>query len=334
MRARVIRLAVLVVALAVGAAACGKYSISNIRSLKAFQDANALYKKGEYSRAAQRYTDAVTLNPDLGFAYFFLGNSYDNLYKPGRRGEPENDANLPKAAENYRLAVEKLSNSTDPKEQEIRKLSFEYLIAVYGPEKLNDFTKAEPVAKELIAIAPNEPTGYQTLGRMYEDVGRYDEAEQMLQKAISLRPNEALGYMLLAGYYNRQGEFEKTIDAWKARAKAEPNNPEAWHTIGVYYFDKLHRDTNFVKTQRDKAMAYTLDGIEAENKALSLNGEYFEALTYKNILLRQQALLEKDPAKQKQLIQDADVLKAKAEELQKKQNATAAGQSPQRGRGR
>src|SRR4029450_7952577 len=83
MRARIIRLAVLVVAVAVGAAACGKYSISNIRSLKAFQDANALYKKGEYSRAAQRYTDAVTLNPDLGFAYFFLGNSYDNLYKPG-----------------------------------------------------------------------------------------------------------------------------------------------------------------------------------------------------------------------------------------------------------
>ena len=86
----------------VGAAGCGKYSISNIRSLKAFQDANALYKKGEYSRAALRYTDAVTLNPDLGFAYFFLGNSYDNLYKPGRRGEAENDANLPKAAENYR----------------------------------------------------------------------------------------------------------------------------------------------------------------------------------------------------------------------------------------
>jgi tetratricopeptide (TPR) repeat protein len=332
MRARFIQVAVFVISVSVAAAGCGKYSISNIRSLKAFQDANALYKKGEYSRAAVRYTDAVTLNPDLGFAYFFLGNSYDNLYKPGRRGEPENDANLPKAAENYRLAVEKLTGSTDPKEQEIRKLAFEYLIAVYGPEKLNDFSKAEPVARQLIAIDPNEPTGYQTLGRMYEDVGRYEEAEQMIQKAISLRPNDALGYMLLAGYYNRQGEFDKTIDAWKARAKAEPNNPEAWHTIAVYYFDKLHRDTAFVKQERDKALAYVLDGIESENKALSLNAEYFEALSYKNILLRQQALLEKDPAKQKQLIQEADVLKAKAEDLQKKQNAAAGG--AQRGRGK
>jgi tetratricopeptide (TPR) repeat protein len=336
MRARFVRLAVLVAAMSVGAAACGKYSISNIRSLKAFQDANALYKKGEYSRAAQRYTDAVTLNPDLGFAYFFLGNSYDNLYKPGRRGEPENDANLPKAAENYRLAVEKLSNSTDPKELEIRKLAFEYLIAAYGPDKLNDFSKAEPVAKQLIALDPNESTSYHLLGRMYEDVGRYEEAEQMLQKAISLRPNEALGYMLLAGYYNRQGQFDKTIEAWKTRAKAEPNNPEAWHTIAVYYFDKLHRDTTFVKENRQKALDYVLDGIDAENKALALNGQYFEALSYKNILLRQQALLEKDPAKIKQLIQEADVLKAKAEDLQKKQNAAAgaAGSPGQRGRGR
>ena len=333
MRARFIQVAVLVAAVSVGAAGCGKYSISNIRSLKAFQDANALYKKGEYSRAAARYTDAVTLNPELGFAYFFLGNSYDNLYKPGRRGEPENDANLPKAAENYRLAVEKLSASTDPKEKEIRKLAFEYLIAVYGPDKLNDFSKAEPVAKQLISLDPNEPTSYHLLGRMYEDVGRYEEAEEMLQKAISLRPNDALGYALLAGYYNRQGQFEKTIEAWKTRAKAEPSNPEAWHTIAVYYFEKVHRDTAWVKDNRAKALEYVIDGIESENKALALNAQYFEALSYKNILLRQQAYFEKDPAKQKQLLQEADVLKAKAEDLQKKQNA-AAGQAPQRGRGR
>jgi tetratricopeptide (TPR) repeat protein len=334
MRARFIQVAVLAAAVSVGAAGCGKYSISNIRSLKAFQDANALYKKGEYSRAAARYTDAVTLNPELGFAYFFLGNSYDNLYKPGRRGEPENDANLPKAAENYRLAVEKLSASTDPKEKEIRKLAFEYLIAVYGPDKLNDFSKAEPVAKQLISLDPNEPTSYHLLGRMYEDVGRYEEAEEMLQKAISLRPNDALGYALLAGYYNRQGQFEKTIEAWKTRAKAEPSNPEAWHTIAVYYFEKVHRDTAWVKDNRAKALEYVIDGIESENKALALNAQYFEALSYKNILLRQQAYFEKDPAKQKQLLQEADVLKTKAEDLQKKQNAAAGAGQPQRGRGR
>ena len=56
----------------VAVAGCGKYSISNIRSAKAFQDANLLYGKGDYRNAAPLYEKAVSLNPDLGFAYFFL----------------------------------------------------------------------------------------------------------------------------------------------------------------------------------------------------------------------------------------------------------------------
>ena len=104
-------MAVVVVALGVGAAGCGRYSISNIRSLKAFQDANNLYKKAEYKAAIERYEASVKFNPELGFAYFFLGNSYDNLYKPAKKGEPENDANLTKAAENYRTAIQKLATT-------------------------------------------------------------------------------------------------------------------------------------------------------------------------------------------------------------------------------
>ena len=56
-----------------------------------------------------------------------------------------------------------------------------------------------------------------------------------------------------------------------------------------------------------------------EDKALSLNPNYTEAMTYKNILLRLEALLEeKDPKKQKQLLHDADELRNKVIEMQKK----------------
>jgi tetratricopeptide (TPR) repeat protein len=324
MKARYTRLAVLMLALSVAGAGCGRYSISNIRSLKAFQDANALYKKAEYKQAIGEYERSIKFNPELGFAYFFLGNSYDNLYKPARKGEPENDANLGKAAENYRLAIQKLSGATDPKEIEIRKLTYEYLIAAYGPDKLNDFSKAEPIAKELIASEPNDPSNYQALGRLYEDQGRYDEAEAQFKKAVDLRPKDGLGYQLLAGFYNRQGNFDKTMEAWDLRAKAEPNNPEAWHTIGGFYQDKVFRDK---KLPAKVALDYTMRGLEAEDKALSLNPEYFEALSFKNILLRQQALFEKDPAKQKQLLNDADTYRNKALEVQKKQNQ-GAGATP------
>src|SRR6478672_10967418 len=91
-------------------AACGKYSINNLRATQAFQPANEQYKEAEWKSAIPEYPRAVTLNPHLGYAYFCLGNCYDNLYKPTTKGEPENDANLTKAVENYNLAINKLKN--------------------------------------------------------------------------------------------------------------------------------------------------------------------------------------------------------------------------------
>jgi tetratricopeptide (TPR) repeat protein len=206
-----------------------------------------------------------------------------------------------------------------------RKRSYEFLLAIYGPEKLNDFDKAEPVAKELIALDPNEPTSYQTLGKLYEDLGRYPEAETAFLKAVELKPNSPEGYERLAGYYNRQGQFEKTMAALAKRAENEPNNPEAFHYMATFYQEKVQKDLTITNAQR---MDYILKGIAADDRALQLNPEYAEAMIYKNILLHHEANAIKDPVKQQQLLKQAADLYAKGMELNKKQNATAA-----RGRG-
>jgi len=320
---------VLVFGLALTGSACGKYSINNLRALKAFQDANEKYQRAEYKAAVDDYERVVQLNPELGYAYFFLGNSYDNLFKPNKKGEPGNDENLTKAIANYRKAIDTLKGSTEPKAPEIRKLSYQYLIAAYGTDKLNDLDQALPVAQELIAMEPNEPTNYQALGKLYEDAGRYEEAEAQFKKAIDVRPNDALGYATLAGFYNRQGEFDKTMQAFETRAKMEPNNPEAWHTMAPYYSEKAMKD---FKLPKDKARAYVMRGIEVEDEALKLNPNYGEAMTYKNILLRQQALFEKDRAIQLKLIDEADRLKAKAEGLLKTKNDAAAAAAKAKGK--
>jgi len=317
MQLRLVRAVVVVAAFGVAAAGCGKYSISNIRSAKAFQDANKLYQKSDFEAAAARYEDAVKFNPDLGFAYFFLGHSYESMYKPGR-----DKATLDKAAQHYRTAITKLASATSDKEKEIRQRSFEYLIALHGPGKLDDFSRAEPVARELIALDPTDPGPYRMLAKLYEDQGRMAEAEALLLKSVEVRPSEAAaGYQLLAGFYNNQGLFDKTMDAWYKRAELEPNNAEAWHTIGVYFQDKVFNDKTL---PRAKALEMALKGIAAEDKALALNPEYFEALTYKNILLRHQALYERDPKLQKALGEEADRLRDRAMAIQKKQNAAAA----------
>ena len=47
--------------------------------------------------------------------YFYLGNSYDNMYRPARKGEPANDALMQKAVDNYKLASEKLTEESTPR---------------------------------------------------------------------------------------------------------------------------------------------------------------------------------------------------------------------------
>jgi tetratricopeptide (TPR) repeat protein len=317
MQLRFTRMVVLVAGLGFAAAGCGKYSISNIRSLKAFNDGIELYQKSDYRGASEAFEHAIQLNPDWGFSYFYLGNSYDKLYKPAK--------NLPKAVDNYRMAIQKLANSTEEKAPQFRKLSFEYLIAAYGADRLNDFPKAEETAKELIAAEPDNPGNYQALARLYTDQGRFDDAEAMLQKSIDVKPNDPVGYQLLAAFYNDQGDFQKMMDAFQKRADMEPNNPEAWHTMGTYYYDEALRDKRLTAAQ---AKDYVQKGLEAEDKALSLNNDYYDAIAFKSMLLKLSANFEKNGAKQKQLLSQADELAARAEDLHKEQQGAKAGGAP------
>ena len=305
---------VLVAGMSLAAAGCGQ--IGMLQARMAFKDANQLYSGQDYRGAAAKYEEAIAADPTLVNAYFFLGNSYDNLYRPARRGEPANDELLTKAVENYKKSA---SAEQDPK---IRQLALEYLVAAYGPDKLNDPAQQEPIVQEMIKLNPNEPTNYFALAKIYEDNGDYEAAEQTFLKAKEVRPQEPTVYTQLAGFYNRQGDFDKTIAALQERAQREPNNPEAHHLIATYYWDKVYRDFRLPDTEKRK---FIEAGISSEDKAIELKSDYFEAITYKNLLLRLQANVEKDPARQQALLKEADRLRDQAQELRKKQQAGAAG---------
>jgi tetratricopeptide (TPR) repeat protein len=310
----------LVLGLGVALAGCGK--MNEVRAMKAFKDGNKMYQANDYRAAVEHYEEAVQLDPEdninscggsPGCVHFYLGNSYDNIYRPTRKGEPNNDALLDKAIANYKLASEKIVD--DPK---MRTLALQYLVAAYGPEKLNDPTQAEPVVLDMIKLEPNEPTNYFVLAQIYSDSGEYELAEETYLKAKEVRPNDPMVYMRLAGFYNQQGDFDKTIEAVHQRTKIEPNNPEAFQTLATYYWDKAYRD--FRLSDKEK-MQYVQSGIQAVDRALNIKDDYMEAVAYKNLLLRLQANLETNPARQKQLLDEADKLRDRATELRKQKAA-------------
>jgi tetratricopeptide (TPR) repeat protein len=276
------------------------------------------YQAQNYPRAAELYEEALRSDPELVEAYFYLANSYDNQWKPSRKGEPANDAFMDKAVENYQLAADKLASATTDVQKTLGRRSLEYLQAAYGADKLNDPAKAEPIVQKMIQLEPGEPTNYFVLAKIYEDAGAYAEAEQMLLKAREVKPDDPVVYMNLAGYYNRQGQFDKTIDSLEQRAKVEPNNPEAFQTIAAYYWDETRGDATL---NDDQKREYVQKGLEAVDRALSIRADYVEAITFKGLLLRLQANLEKDPAKQQALIKEAVSLSDKANDLRKQKTA-------------
>jgi len=312
----------LVVAMmALGFVGCGK--VGELKAMKAFKAANAAYQQQDYKKAVPLYEEAIASAPETQAAhqaYFFLGNSYDQQFKPSKKGEADNDALLTKAVDNYAKAAETLSASNDPADKKLGKLSLEYLVAAYGADKLNDPSKAEPVLQKMIQAEPGEPTTYFQLAKLYEDAGVYDAAEKMYLAGKDAKPASSDGYMQVAGYYNRQGQFDKTIDALEQRAQREPNNPEAFYTISTFYWDKAFRDARLKEAEKKE---FVLKGIEAVDHAIQIKPDYAEALVYKGLLLRLEANLEKDPAKQKQLLQDADKLRDKANDLRKQKAAGA-----------
>jgi tetratricopeptide (TPR) repeat protein len=304
----------LFIGLSVTLAGCGY--LNQVRAMKAFKDGNKAYAASDWRVAIAKYEEATQLTANdttcewCPAVYFYLANSYDNMYRPARKGEAANDALMMKAVENYKLASEKLTEESVPK----RSLALEFLVATYGPDKLADPTQAEPVVQRMIQLAPNEPLNYFQLAKIYEDSGEYQLAEETYLKGRDAKPNDPTVYLTVAGYYNRQGDFDKLITNIRKNIELEPTNPEAHYRLATYSWDKASRD--FRLSDKEK-MTIILDGMASVNKALEIKPDYVEAMTYKGLLLRTQALIEKDPKKQQELIREGTALGDKANAMRK-----------------
>lgn len=305
----------LAIVLGVALSGCGYFD--GLQGKMAFRDANGLYQAQDYRGAAEMYEETLAEDPSLTAAYFYLANSYDNLYRPTRRGEPENDMLLDKAIENYRKSGEL---EQDPA---LRQLALEYLVNAYGPDKMNDPDAAEPILQQMITANPTESANYFVLSRVYEDLGEYDSAESVLLDARAANSQDVGVLMQMAGYYGRLGEFEKAIEALQSRIVLEPNNPEAHQTLAAYYWDEVYRDFGLTD---DEKSTYLEAGVLSADKAIELKGDYIEALTYKGLLLRLQAELETDRDAFEALLEEANALRDLAQDLQNQALEAPAGE--------
>ena len=86
--------AMLALTISVGCAQVGQ-----VQAKRSFKAANAAYQAQDYKKAATLYEETLKEDPNLSVAYFCLGNSLDNMYRPSKQGDPANQALLTRAVE-------------------------------------------------------------------------------------------------------------------------------------------------------------------------------------------------------------------------------------------
>jgi len=176
-----------------------------------------------------------------------------------------------------------------------------------GPE-----TVKEIELKRAIEADGSQKTVYFQLGVMQEARGARREADATWAMLRGRFPNDPEMLGTLARMYSWAGRFDDAVSALKEAATLDPTNPERHQMLATFYWEKASKDKTLAPTQ---VLTYVKAGIAATEQALTYDPDYAPALTFKSVLLRTQANLETDPAKQQALLAEAEPLQARALEL-------------------
>jgi protein TonB len=176
----------------------------------------------------------------------------------------------------------------------------------------------EATLKQQIQLNPKDLANYFVLASLYEKTGDLARAGDTFQAAVRAVPGDPNGYLQLANFLNRHGDFSKAIDALSTWSNADPGDPVPLYTMSAFYWEKAYRDATLTDGQKRD---YVDRGLQAADQAIAMNPEYMEALVYKNLLLRSQALLESDLTVQQALIAGADKLRQRAIEVRNARQA-------------
>jgi tetratricopeptide (TPR) repeat protein len=166
---------------------------------------------------------------------------------------------------------------------------------------------------------------------------------EAFQQVIDLdKANPNVNAMVsIASLYYQLNDTEKSKEWCRNILQVDPKNAEALYRIAVIDYDAANKKSGMqgenvsLLSPEEKAVCLKniQEGLAALEQAISIKPDYFDAMEYQNLLLREQAKFELDEKAKAELLTKADViaqkslvlrLKAQEEEAKKpKKIATA-----------
>lgn len=228
------------------------------------------------------------------------------------------------ALEHYRKARE-IDSKNFP---DLNRMIGYSLIGLYVPEdtSANNVKYVDAAIQELrqyLKLKPDDLIAREALINLYLNADRTTDAINYFVEWLKTHGNDLDAVRSVAQLYAKQGNFNESLNWYEKITLLDSKNPEAYYVYGVVCYEKVAKNPPADMAER---IAIIEKGKVALARATQINPDYFEALVYHNLLLRQQALVETDPLKQQALIVEADQVRAKAVEVNNKRKAAAAAQ--------
>jgi tetratricopeptide (TPR) repeat protein len=208
----------------------------------------------------------------------------------------------------------------DPKETKLHKHIGIAYMGMYQPgskhpKDLEYAQKAIDNLKQYAEAYPQDTKSLEYLVSMYLSTERFDDAIAFYQNELLKRnPKDAKAMQSLAMLYFKKGDFDNGVGWLKKRLEIEGNNPEVYYLIGVQAWDRSYNFPDLDPALRAKIVD---EGLQSLNKAVELKPDYFEAVSYINLLYREKAKMETDPAKKQEYTDTANKYLQQALEMRK-----------------
>ncbi|HET7710483.1 MAG TPA: tetratricopeptide repeat protein [Thermoanaerobaculia bacterium] len=165
---------------------------------------------------------------------------------------------------------------------------------------------------------PEDTIARDALINMYLNANRTTQAIDYFRNWLVAHPADLDAVRSIATLYAKQGNFNESLSWYEKITLLDSRNPEAFYTYGVVCYEKVAKNPPADPAEK---LSIIQKGQSALSRAIQMKADYFEAMAYLNLLYRQQALVETDPAKQQQLLAEADRIRNQAVEIIKRKKA-------------
>lgn len=155
-------------------------------------------------------------------------------------------------------------------------------------------------------------------GAVSEENQRHaDMALQTFENVLRRDPTNVHALAGMASIYQNTYQLDKARDFYKKQAELDPTNPTPAYAVGSVNW-LIIAGQRSTPPPREEQLVLIEEGLQSLDKALAINPDYEDAMSYKNLLYRAKADLSQDETEKTQLIAQADEWFDKAMETRKR----------------